>query len=700
MTRVNLFLLTCRRLAVHLIALLLVASLASAGRAAESSEAKKSLEDTLQPLIKAHEGEVSIAVKNLKTGESFEYKADRPMPTASLIKLAVMITAYDAIENGKLSLDDMIELKKEDQVPGSGVLTAHFSPGTKISLRDAIHLMIVYSDNTATNLVLDKLGIATTNEYMEKLGRHETRINSKVFRGDTSIDKERSKEYGLGSTTANDMVALCELLHDKKAVSEKASKQMLDHMYACDDKLKVPRMLPPGTKVAHKTGSVNSSRTDAGIIDSPAGPIAYCILTNKNKDQRWTDDNAGDMFCAKVGAAIYHYFNPKSEAVSTALASTLQMGADGEMVTALQRTLNARMKPAPGIGTDGDFGPETENAVKRFQKQKNLEATGVVDSATWKALGPLVMEEEPAPEPAVVNAEKNKKSPPDPLDGPPFVSCKAWAIIDGNSGEFLAGDHENEKREPASTTKIMTAYLVTSLTQKDPKVLDEIITFSERADKTSGSSSEVKAGEKLPVRELLYGMMLPSGNDATVAFAEHFGDRLADDKDKEAHLDAYDSFVSAMNRKAAELGMTSTHYNNTHGLPSAGHVTTARDLARIAYAAFQIPDFRKVVGTPKHGYTLDSVAGYQRNIEWRNTNQLLRTEGYDGIKTGTTNAAGNCIVSTGERNGKRLIVVVLGAPSTEGRYADSRNLYRWAWKDLLKMYGDDAKDSKRVSKAN
>ncbi len=107
--------------------------------------------------------------------------------------------------------------------------------------------------------------------------------------------------------------------------------------------------------------------------------------------------------------------------------------------------------------------------------------------------------------------------------------------------------------------------------------------------KTSGSSSEVKAGEKLPVRELLYGMMLPSGNDAAVAFAEHFGDRLADEKDKEAHRDAYDSFVSAMNRKAAELGMTSTHYNNTHGLPSAGHVTTARDLARWRMPRFRSP---------------------------------------------------------------------------------------------------------------
>jgi serine-type D-Ala-D-Ala carboxypeptidase (penicillin-binding protein 5/6) len=204
----------------------------------------------------------------------------------------------------------------------------------------------------------------------------------------------------------------------------------------------------------------------------------------------------------------------------------------------------------------------------------------------------------------------------------------------------------------------------------------------------------------VPVRELMYGMMLPSGNDATVAFAEFFGDRLADEKDKEEHRDAYESFISSMNRKAAELGMSSTHFNNPNGLPSAGHVTTARDLAKLAHAAFQLPGFREVVKTPQHGYTLDSVAGYQRNIVWKNTNQLLRTEGYDGIKTGTTNAAGNCIVSTGERDGKRLIVVVLGAPSTEGRYADSKNLYRWAWKDLLKIGSDGAKTVSNVSKAD
>lgn len=670
--------------------MLFALGMAPASLAAETGEEKTPLEQTLLPLIKAHQGEVGLAVKNLKSGESYEYQADRPMPTASLIKLPVMIATYDAAQSGKLSLDDMLELKKEDQVPGSGILTPHFSPGTRLSLRDAIRLMIVYSDNTATNLVLDKLGLPATNEYTAKRGCPETRINSKVFRRDTSIAPERSKEFGLGSTTARDMIKLCESLHAQTIASETASEQMLDHLFACDDKLKVPRMLPAGTRVAHKTGSVSSSRTDAGIIESPAGPIAFCILTNKNKDQRWTDDNAGDVLCAKIGAALYQYFNPKSAAASPPAAIELRMGAAGEWVTALQRTLNARITPPANTSTDGEFGPETEDAVKRFQTQKGLEPTGIVNAETWKALGPLVMDEQPAPEPAVVNAEATKKAPPDALDGPPFVTCRAWAIVDGDSGKLLAGDHQDEKRDPASTTKMMTAHLVTLLAQKDPQVLDEVVTFSQRADRTPGTSSQVKAGERVTVGELLYGLLLPSGNDAAVAFAEHFGERLAGEKDKAAKLDAYDSFVSAMNRKAAELGMTSTQFKNPHGLTSMGHQTTAADLARLAIAAFAVPELRSVVKTPQRGCTLGSVSGYQRNIVWRNTNQLLAIEGYDGIKTGTTGAAGCCLVSTGERSGRRIVVVVLGASSTEGRYVDSRNLYRWAWKDLLKIGSAEA----------
>src|SRR4051794_16092719 len=432
-------------------AVLAILAISNRGRltAAEPSESKKSLEETLKPMIEAHHGEVGLAVKHLKTGEAYEYHADQAMPTASLIKLQVMIPTYEAVDKGNLSLAEMIELNKHYQKPGSGILTSHFSPGAKISLRDAIHLMIVYSDNTAANLVLDQLGLPPTNECMERFGCPDTKINSKVFRADTSIAKDRSKKFGLGSTSARDMVRLCEMLYDKKLVNEKACKQMLAHMYACDDKLKVPRLLPPGTRVAHKTGSVNSSRTDAGIIDTPNGPIAYCILTNKNKDQRWTDDNEGDRFCAEIGAAIYKYFNPKDKKPLATVAQKLEIGASGELVEALQRTLNARIKPSPGIGTDGDFGPETEETVKAFQKQEKLKADGIMNAETWKALGPLIMDKEPAPEPAVVNAEKNEKSSPDGLAGPPYVTCKAWAVIDGATGEFLAGEHQDVKRDPA-----------------------------------------------------------------------------------------------------------------------------------------------------------------------------------------------------------------------------------------------------------
>ena len=158
-------------------------------------------------------------------------------------------------------------------------------------------------------------------------------------------------------------------------MSEKASKQMLDHMFACDDKLKVPRSLPAGTRVAHKTGSVNASRTDAGIMETPSGPIAFCILTNKNKDQRWTDDNEGDLFCAEIGSAIYQVLQSEGRSArSRRSPARCKSAPSGELVEALQRTLNARIKPSPGIGTDGDFGPETEGAVKKFQTQEKLEA--------------------------------------------------------------------------------------------------------------------------------------------------------------------------------------------------------------------------------------------------------------------------------------------------------------------------------------
>jgi D-alanyl-D-alanine carboxypeptidase (penicillin-binding protein 5/6) len=634
------------------------------------------LADRIQPLIDDFAGEAAVMVKHLETGQTFAYKADEPFPTASLIKLPVMITAYHDAE-GHFPLTLKVTLKNEDKVPGSGILTENFSPGATISLRDAIQLMIAFSDNTATNLVIDVVGIDAVNKMMDSLGCKDTRLHSKVFRRDTSIDPKRSNRFGLGSTTCAEMVKLLSLLQSEELVSPAASKHMLAHLKSCQDNSKITRLLPPGTEVAHKSGYVSSSRCDAGIIMSPSGPIAVCVLTDKIEDRSEGDNNKADLLCSHVAKEAYDFFNQAP--LVDGEPPVMKLGANSLLVESLQRTLNKKLAPLPDIGVDGDFGGQTEEAVKEFQRRNNLPETGQVDAATWKALGPLVAEEE-APDPKIANAEVIKKEPLEDIEAPPVTTCQAWAIGDAKTGKLLWGFHEGDLRDIASTTKMMTAYLVTKLAEKDPKVLDEIIVFSEEADKTEGSTAGVRAGEKISVRELLYGLMLPSGNDASVALGEHFGSRLA--KSDKPDATSYDCFIAAMNEAAKQLGMATTTYKNTHGLPAEGHQSTAADLLKLAQAAMKLPLFRDYVSTYQHGCTVDGPGGYKRNLFWKNTNKLLGTEGYDGIKTGTTNAAGACLVSQGTRDGKSLIVVVLGATSSDGRYVDSRNLYHWAWNKL------------------
>jgi beta-lactamase class A len=274
--------------------------------------AADSLAGRLKPLIEAHEGEVAVCVKNLRTGETFAYRDNAVMPTASLIKLPIMIETYRQAEEKKVDLAATVVLKDSDKVPGSGILTDHFSGGASFPLGDAVHLMIAFSDNTATNLVLDAIGIKSTAETMERMGCPNTKAHSKVYRRDTSVYPDRSARYGIGSTTAAEMVRLCEALHNGGIVSEAASKAMLKHMKACDDKIKIPRFLPEGTSVAFKTGSVDDARTAAGIIATPGGPVALCVLTEKNKDQRWTPDNAGDLLIATISREVYLYFGEQA----------------------------------------------------------------------------------------------------------------------------------------------------------------------------------------------------------------------------------------------------------------------------------------------------------------------------------------------------------------------------------------------------
>lgn len=362
---------------------------------------------------------------------------------------------------------------------------------------------------------------------------------------------------------------------------------------------------------------------------------------------------------------------------------TLSPGDSGRAVEDLQRRLNARITPSPGLDTDGDYGDATRAAVARFQRSKGIEASGIADPKTLEALGnaPIVEPEVPAPE--TVNALIPPKHPADPLEGPPWVTAKAWAIADGKTGKILAGDHEKDPLPMASTTKMMTVLVVMRLVAANPGALDETVTFSERADRTPGSTSGVRAGEKLPVRELLYGLLLPSGNDASVALAEHFGGRVSPPAESPKESDPLARFVAEMNRVAAELGLHESRFANPHGLPAADHHASTRDLATIARHALNQPEIAKVVATRKRGCTLVDGSGSKRNVLWTNTNRLLDTEGYDGVKTGTTTAAGACLIASGRRGDDHLIVVILGSNSSDSRYIDARNLFRWGWKTLI-----------------
>jgi beta-lactamase class A len=271
--------------------------------------ANAGLDARLGPLAKAHQGKVAFAVKNLETGESYYLNADAVMPTASLIKIAVLIEVYQQAQEGRLRLTDRVTLRAADKVPGSGILTEHFSDGADLALRDAVRLMIAFSDNTATNLVLDRTGIVPVNQRMEAWGFSSTRINAKVYRGSsTSVDPARTRRYGLGSTTAREMVRLLEELQLGDRNCPVFKQMILHHLTKNQDKDKFKRLLPAGVVVAHKDGSTSDTRTDAGLIHTPGGIVAVCVLTTDNKDQRWQSDNAGNLLCARVAKEVYDHF--------------------------------------------------------------------------------------------------------------------------------------------------------------------------------------------------------------------------------------------------------------------------------------------------------------------------------------------------------------------------------------------------------
>jgi beta-lactamase class A len=259
------------------------------------------LRRTLDSLAGAHRGIVGYAVHNVDTGERLERRGDETFPTASLIKVPILVTVFDLVEQGQLSLDDRLTLLKIDKVPGAGNLQ-FMHDGATITVRDAAWLMSVTSDNTATNLLLDRIVIRRVWAKMEKLGLPHTKVHSKVFLRIASVAMDSSVKYGLGVTTPNEMARLFALLAEGKAVSAKADSTMLDILAHNEDYNSMQRHVE-ALVVPHKTGATDQVRTECALFPLQSRVVA-CVLTKENVDQRWLLDNEAQLTMASMGRAI------------------------------------------------------------------------------------------------------------------------------------------------------------------------------------------------------------------------------------------------------------------------------------------------------------------------------------------------------------------------------------------------------------
>ncbi len=256
----------------------------------------------------------------------------------------------------------------------------------------------------------------------------------------------------------------------------------------------------------------------------------------------------------------------------------------------------------------------------------------------------------------------------------PNIAAKSWILLDATSGQIIAAQDPNIRIEPASLTKVMTAYLTFAALRDKKLDLNQMINVSPRAWKVDASSSKMFIDPATPVKvnDLLYGLMVQSGNDAAVALAE----AVAGDEA---------TFVTLMNREAARMGMKSTHFANPHGLPSPENYSTAQDLAVLA---------GRVIADYPQFYKIDSVKSFTYNkITQPNRNRLLWLDPtVDGMKTGHTEGAGYCMIASAHRqNGavqRRLISVVLGTSSDQARTQESQKLLNWGFQnfDAVKLY--------------
>jgi beta-lactamase class A len=278
-----------------------------------SMAAADPLADRVAGLTKDFKGSVFVYAKNLKTGKDFSLNGDSRVKTASTIKLAILCTLESLVAQGKVRWDERLVLKADDKVTGSGVLGS-LADGTDLTVRNLAILMIIVSDNTATNLILDRISADAVNDYLDSIGIHQTRSNRKV-RGDGNQLKapsgwskagklEENAKFGLGVTTPHEMVQILEMLEQGKIVSPAASKDILDIMKMQQERFGISRRTPDDLVVASKHGALDALRSDVGIVYDKDGAIAIAITVDDMPVTDYSPDNVGDKLIADIAGVL------------------------------------------------------------------------------------------------------------------------------------------------------------------------------------------------------------------------------------------------------------------------------------------------------------------------------------------------------------------------------------------------------------
>ena len=272
------------------------------------------LEASLRSTASGFHGHVSFYAVDLHSGRYVALDPNTPVQTASVIKLAILYEALEQIRSGKAHFDDLLTLTKANQTPGSGVLLFFDTP-VQLTLRDVLTMMIAESDNTATNMAIDKLGLANIDAQIMKLGLHNTWLYKKIGVPSTAPMPADQPRFGLGKTTPREMAGImerfvtCNLGDGPAAPGAPPAKALCDAAISMLEKQffrdGLPRYLDgSGVQIANKTGALDHVRNDVGAVWEPHGPVVLSIFTNGNQDTSWTADNTAELLIARLSKAI------------------------------------------------------------------------------------------------------------------------------------------------------------------------------------------------------------------------------------------------------------------------------------------------------------------------------------------------------------------------------------------------------------